>query len=1033
MRNANLMKEYCIRAGLIILLCCIHFISRANSPEGEEEIKNKRDVWKISGIVTDINNAPIIGATVLEKGTTNGTATDANGQFTLEVKEHAVISISFLGYVTEEIILTNSNPLKIRLEEDSEELDEVVVVGYGSVKRKNFTGAVSTVKMSNSPLALLPNSNPMSTLRGTVAGLTVGQEQGAGQAPSLQVRGQRSIKGGSSPLIVLDGVIFMGSLRDIDPSTIESMNVLKDATSLAAYGSQAANGVIMVTTKQGRAGKPVLNFNLSWTLSEIANRPKLLSPEDYIRKVNAIQGKDENADPSIWMYDFEYENYKNGNVTDWFDYVTRLGLMQNYSMSLSGGTRRLNYFLSGSHVDQKGIIKGDDYRRENLSIRLQTDITSWLQIGGQANYAYNDYSGASTYNLAQAVTLSPFARPNRPNGEIEKYPRYGSTINPLWSIESGTVDDHDTYGTLLLKGHALVKLPWIKGLSYRLNAAWSQERVERDYFEHEGYFVAEGDSEDRYSASALNTFLGKANGYSARTTNTYWVTDHIFNFQRQFGKHYLDLTYVYTRDSKSYDYRKVTGSDFSEQGNTILGANGLAYAKTQKITNLDRTKHNNIGYLGRLSYNYNETYHFNASIRRDGSSVFGANSKWGIFPAVGIAWTISNENFMQGIPFLDNLKLKASWGKNGNQSLSPYATLSQIILGQKGGVSYPFGNDGSVSWGQKYSTLGNPDLGWETTEAFNYGFDLGMFGNRIYLEVDAYKSKTTDQIFDRLIPVMNNGLTTMKATMGQIDNWGIEANLTTINLNSKSWDWTSTLTFYMNRNKLVDLYGDGKDDISNSLFIGKSLGAIYGYKNIGIVQETDVDYIKANNAQPGDAMFANIDGSADGKITAEDRTILGYDKENFRMSLANTIRYKNLELYFLLTGVFGGNGYGLAKNIYAYRSATGVVFDNMLDHEWWTPENKSNEYPSVGYQDGRYTPLQSYGFVRLQDLSLSYSFQQKWLNRLNIKAMQIFFAAKNVFTITNWVGGDPEIKQTLNGSYGYPLAAMYSFGLNLTF
>ena len=273
----------------------------------------------------------------------------------------------------------------------------------------------------------------------------------------------------------------------------------------------------------------------------------------------------------------------------------------------------------------------------------------------------------------------------------------------------------------------------------------------------------------------------------------------------------------------------------------------------------------------------------------------------------------------------------------------------------------------------------------------------------------------------------------MKATMGQIDNWGIEANLTTQNLSRKSWDWTSTLVFSMNRNKLAELYGDGKDDISNSLFIGKSLGAIYGYKNIGIVQEDDAAYIAANNAQPGDVMFANIDGSADGKITAEDRTILGYDKENFRMSLANTVRFKDLELYFLFTGVFGGNGYGKAVNTYAYRSATGVIYDNMLDHDWWTPENRSNVYPAVGYQDGRYTPLQSYGFVRLQDLTLSYTFPRAWLSRLQLAGAKVFFAAKNVFTLTNWVGGDPEIKQTFSGSYGYPLSAMYSFGLNLIF
>ncbi len=388
---------------------------------------------------------------------------------------------------------------------------------------------------------------------------------------------------------------------------------------------------------------------------------------------------------------------------------------------------------------------------------------------------------------------------------------------------------------------------------------------------------------------------------------------------------------------------------------------------------------------------------------------------------------------MKRVSFIDYLKLKGSWGKNGNQSLAPYMTLSQIKLGQQGGIGYPFGNESTISWGQRYDKLGNANLGWETTEAFNYGFDLGLLGSRIYLEFDGYFSKTTDQIFDRLLPVMNNGLTSMKATMGQIDNWGIEATLTTQNVRTKDWNWSTAVTFYLNRNKLKDLYGDGKDDISNSLFIGKSLGAIYGYKSIGIVQEEDIEYIEANNAAPGDVKFANLDGSEDGKITADDRTILGYNKENFRMSLSSTLKYKNLELYFLFAGVFGGNGYGLSQNTYAYQTATGTVWDNNLNHGWWTPENRSNKYPRVDYADSRFTPLQSYGFVRLQDLSLSYTFRQDWLSRLQIAGLKVFFAAKNVFTITNWVGGDPEIKQTLGGSYGYPLAAMYSFGVNLTF
>lgn len=1030
------------RKALTALLLCTGFIAaQPLAVMAEDSVTSVHAVQQqkqtVTGIIKDATGEAIIGASVLEKGTSNGTITDLDGKFTLSVTPNATLVISYIGYQTQELPVVTGKVMDIQMKEDAEMLDEVVVVGYGTTKRKNFTGSVSTVKASETPLALMPTSNAMDILRGTATGITVSQQQGAGQAPSLQVRGQKSVNGGSTPLIVMDGVIYMGSFRDIDPTTIESMSILKDATSLAAYGSQAANGVIMITTKKGKLGKPVINVNTSWAFSTAAAKPDLLSPQDYVKKVNLLSGLAEDADPT-WMREYEYENYKNGNTIDWFDYSTRTGIMLNYSASVSGATEKMNYYLSGTYTDQEGVVKGDDYDRTVLTARIQTDITNWLQVGGQVNYAYNDYSGPSVYDLYQAIRLSPYGRAERADGGgVEKFPVNEGIyrINPLWNVESGTIDDHDTYSTVSMKGHALVKCPWIEGLTYRLNGSYSIENIERDYFTHEGYYVKEGTGDDRYSESAVSDYLASANGYSARTKNTSWVLDNIINWQRQFGKHYVDLTYVYTRDSYEYSYRRFDGSDFAALGNTNLSYDGLNLATTQKINGLSYTRHTNVGYLGRANYNYNDTYHLSVSVRRDGSSVFGANNKWGTFPAVGVAWTASNEEFMKNIKAISYLKLKASWGKNGNQSLSPYETLSKITLGQSGGYSYPFGNTSLVSWGQRITSMGNTDLGWEETESFNYGFDLGVLDNRIRLEFDGYFSKTTNQIFNRNIPVMINGLTSMKATMGRVDNWGIEVNLNTTNIQTKDFNWGSTLTFYMNRNKLKELYGDGQDDIVNSLFLGKSLGAIYGYKNIGIVQEDDTEYIAANGAAPGDVKFANLDGSEDGKITADDRTILGYKKENFRMSFGNTFRYKDFELYMLFTGIFGGNGYGQAVNYYAFRTSSDVQGDNNFNHGWWTPENKSNKYPRINYTDGRYTPLQGYGFVRLQDLSLSYTFRQPWVQKAGIGNLKVYMACKNLFTISGWEGGDPEVQQTLGSgyTYGYPLSRTVSFGLNLTF
>ncbi len=1029
---------------LALFLACAFFMTGfpavAYGADGGEEVRVTEQQLNITGTVRDGSGEPVIGASIVEMGTSNGTITDLDGNFILSVGPGAVLQVSYIGFKTQEVAVSGSRPIHVTLLEDSELLDEVVVIGYGAVQRKNFTGSVSQVKMSDSPLALMPSTNPLDALRGTVSGIAVAQQQGAGQSPGILVRGQKSIKATSTdPLIVLDGVIFMGSMRDIDQSIVESMSVLKDATSVASYGSRAANGVIMITTKKGKVGKPVVNFNTSVGVSHMANKPKMLSPENYIKKINLLQGLDENADPT-WMKEFERENYLNGTPTDWVDFVSRTGVMQNYSASVSGATEKTNYFISASHADHKGVLIGDDYNRQAFNARVQTDITSWLQIGADASYSFNDYSGVTSYNIGNAIMITPWGRPYRDseNKLLEKYPREEGTVyikNPLWDIKSGTVDDLDTYSTYMVKGHALIKCPWIKGLSYRMNFSYSNEYIVRDIFYHEGYYVGiVGSADDRYAESTLRGYLSEANGESARTKNTSWVMDNIVNYSRQLGKHFIDLTYVYTRDSYVYDYRKFTGKDFTELGNTELGYNGLTYAAIQQITNIDYTKKNNIGYLGRVNYNYDDKYHFTASVRRDGSSVFGADKKWGVFPSVGVAWTVTNEDFME-VKEIDYLKVKASWGKNGNQSISPYGTLSTITLGQKGGLPYLFGNGEvkDVSWGQRISSIGNSELAWETTTAFNVGFELGMFDNRVHLDFDSYISKTTDQIFSRTLPVMTSSVTSMSATMGQVNNWGIEATLSTTNIKTRDFRWDSSLIFYMNRNKLKELYGDGNDDISNNLFLGKSLGAIYGYKVIGIVQEDDYDYIEKNNAQPGDAKFYDVDG--DGYINADDdRMILGYDKENFRMGFSNTLQYKDFELYLLFTGIFGGNGYYMASNKYAYQTYTGEAYDNSLDHGWWTAENRSNKYPRVNYSDSRYNPVQCKGFVRLQDISLSYTFRQPWVKKINISSLKVYAAAKNLITFTGWTGGDPEIAQTLSGrDYGYPLATSYSFGLNLTF
>jgi TonB-linked SusC/RagA family outer membrane protein len=950
--------------------------------------------------------------------------------------------ITYVGYLPQEIPVGNQTEFRITLSEDTKALEEVVVIGYGTVERKNFTGSVSTVNVANSPVSLSPRTNAMDALRGTVTGVTVSRESDAGGSPSIEVHGQKSIRSTSSnPLVVLDGVVYMGGWRDIDPATVESMSLLKDATSLAAYGSQAANGVLMITTKKGKIGKPVISFEGSLAVANKAMTPKVIRPDVWTERKNISRGVTD-GNPQAWMQATTYANYLEGKTTDWWDYSTRTGITQNYSVSVSGATEQINYYTSLSHTDQIGIAIGDQYKREAIMARLQNNITDWLQVGTQVNYSYNNYDGIRAGMESGMNELSSYAQPSRPNGMPERM--VGDiqdwAMNPLWKTsKTGYIDDYDRYSTTLLKGHVLIKVPWIDGLSYRFNGAYSEENYKHDRFTHETYYCADGfGGEERYTEEMAAKFLSNANGSNERRLISYYVLDNILNYTNQLGKHFVDVTAVYTRDQNVSNTRNMNGSNFSAIGNTLLGYDGLAFASVQTVGN-KITRKANIGYLGRLQYNFDDRYHLTASVRRDGSSVFGAEKKWGVFPAVGVAWTASRENFMQSIEPIGFLKLKVSWGKNGNQSLDPYGTLSTISLGRSGNHGYVFENSNTTNWAQYLSAIGNPELGWETTTAINAGFELGLLKDRIRLEWNTYKSQTTDQIFTRTIPVMTNGFTSTQATMGQVDNWGIEFTLNTVNLKSRDFEWSSMLNFYINRNKLVDLYGDGKDDKGSSRFLGKSLGAIYAYKIIGIVQEDDTEYIAANNSVPGNPKFANINGSADGKITmsnndeGDDRTIVGYTKENFRMNMAQTLTYKNWELYALFTGIFSGGGYGMAVNSEAYTNIAGFVDEENL---WWTPENRSNTYPRINFTGGNYNPLMPYGFVRLQDLSLSYTVQPTTLRELGLQRLRVYVSGKNIFTITKWKGGDPENRlqySTVLRDNIYPLQRTFSLGVQLSF
>ena len=976
----------------------------------------------ISGKVADANGEPLIGVSILVQGTTTGTMTDIDGNFALDVPAGAIIEVSSIGFVTQAIPVGQQRTFNIVLEEDAELLEGTVVIGYGTVKRTNFTGSVATYNVSDGPVANVPKTNAIEMLRGLAPGLSISQSGVAGAAPSMQVRGQKSISGGSDPLIVLDGVIFKGSLQDIDPDAIESMSVMKDATTLASYGSQAANGVIMVTMKKGQKGKPTINFRGSVGLVQQNFVPELRDGYEYIELMNERNGNPVGS--TDWMGPVEKAQYEKGEWTDWIDYVSQTGVRQTYSLNVSGATDNVNYMVGASYNDNTNFIKGNRYIRETITSRVNTKITNWLSLGLNFNFAKTAQDGVRpSYGQTR---ITPWGSPYMEDGvTLRKYVdgREADPQNPLWSTEVGR--DYENRGTnATIGGEIEIKFPFVKGLSFKITGNYTNNFQTVRSFTHETNLIDLG-----YTVDQADKFLDRASGYIQETKRQGWVMDNILTYTREFGDHYVNATFVYTRDGSQTDVHRMSGSDFKDLGNTTLGFYGLTNAKTMLVDDITYNLHNDVGYLGRINYSYKDRYHFNASFRRDGSSVFGTEHKWGNFPAVGVAWTISDESWMQGASsWLDYLKLKASWGLNGNQSLSPYGTLSRMAMGKSGGYTYYFNSGKDPVFGQTITTLANPNLGWETTESWNFGLEADFFKRRLHAEVDAYTSKTTDQIFSRTIPVMGAGLTSQSATMGQVNNWGIEASLTSQNIQKKNFKWSTTLTFTMNRNKLVELYGDGKDDVTNNLFLGHSLGAIYGYKWIGIVQEDDTDYIAKNSARAGDAMYEDLDG--DGVITPEDRKILGYNKEAFRMSLANTLTWKNWSLYFMFNGVFSGGGYGLASNNLAYLSYEGMQYTNMFDHPWWTPENKSEVYPHATYNDGKFTALDPYGFVRLQDLNLSYTLSGAKMKKAGIQSLQLYVSGNNLFFIApGWKFSDPEVRNPRSQQ----LARTYTFGVNIRF
>lgn len=964
--------------------------------------QNKTD---IHGTVVDSSGAPIASVSVLQMNSKVGTITDASGHFEIAAKLPSSLIFSYIGYESQTIEVRKNDNLQIVLRKsNAASLNDVIVVGYGTQKKEDVTGAISSVPQSR--LTEIPSTNVLQSVEGSVPGLTITNTSSVpGKQPDIMVRGQNSIAAGSGPYIVVDGIPLIqtqgSSINDINPNDIASIQVLKDASATAIYGVRGSNGVILITTKRGKTGKPQIRYNGYTGIENIAHILEPRSPAAYIQKyADYLSATGQTQTSPVPNYS-ELPNYNAGKTTNWIDATTQTGIMQDHNLTVSGGSDKVKYYVGGEYMDQKGVIKGYQYKRVNIRSNLDIDITSFLKIGMSSYLTSNNYDGGRA-NLLLATAMSPYGNEFNADGSYDIYPMYPELlyVNPLLGLTTQQINRN-----VNINGNAYAEVTFpgvLKGLKYRLNAGYI-------------YFPERSAS---YTGRADNDMLGTASITNAHTNN--YTIENLLYYDKNWGKHHLDFTGLYSAQQRRYITATAGAKGFV---NDIISFNNLGAGATQTSSSYsDRYASNS--QMGRINYNYANRYLFSLTARRDGASVMGAHTtKYGIFPSAAFGWNISKEKFMQNISFVDNLKLRASYGKTGNEGIAVYQTITT-----ENAVRYPF--NGVSTIGVLAGNLGNANLHWESTKTLNLGIDFAFLNNRISGSIDAYRNNTYDLILKRSLPIIT-GYSSVLDNIGKTKNQGIELSLNTQNIAGNLFKWETSIVFSTNRNRIVDLYGDGKDDIGNRWFIGKPIGVIYDYKMLGVWQTGEDPSQVDPTAKPGDLKFADING--DHQITADDKVILGQTTPKWTGGITNTFHYKNFNLNIFIQTVQGvmKNDPDLSYADESGRRNTPAVIG------YWTPTNGNNDFPSLAYNNTRgYGWARNASYTRLKDITLSYVFSQKIVDHLGLAGLTIYASGKNLYTDTKWIGWDPEDNYSSRGSgdwtNNYPLTRSYVFGINIS-
>ena len=972
----------------------------------------------VSGKVTDSSGTPLPGVTVVVKGTTQGTVTNADGGYTLSnIPADATLQFSFVGMKMQEVVVGNQTSINVAMEEETIGIEEVVAVGYGTMKKSDLTGSVQRANINmfeNSP-----NTNILQSLSGSTPGISIGKTNTTGGEPNILIRGQNTLSGSASPLIVLDGMIYRGSVGDINPSDVESIDILKDASSKAVYGAQAANGVIIIITKTGKQQKPMFNVSTYYSYQTPANSLRSQNREEFLQSGKDIGWRkaylapdylEENPNfvltDNVTWYANAQDGYNKGVDYDWIDNSTSPGSIYNTDLSVAGGGEDLTYMISFNYNKQEGWVMNDIYNRKSGRINLNFDITKWFTIGTNSFLSFSDFSG-DTPSFSSIAQMAPIYSPytgNAESGEYEPYPD-GITLNPFMYSHT---DEINIRNQLMTKTYAVVRIPKIKNLTYTANLSYDYEW-----------------SPHVYSNEYMEAMAGRA--YGSYLNSAGYIIDNIINYSGQFGDHKIDATLLAgIEEREGYSFQAM-GTNFTDM---TLSYYALETAGNQTISSSGYQEQ--YAYqMARANYNYKNKYFLTGTIRKDGFSGFSRNKKIGYFPSVGLAWVMSEENFWIDTNVINYIKLRTSYGVNGN-TVGRYNSLAKVSRSNQ----YLF--EGQSALGQYITSLANQDLSWEKTKSYNFGVDFTLF-DKVVTNIDYYTSQTNDLIWNVAIPQLT-GFSLITSNVGEIDNRGIEISLHLNNiLNASTLKWSFDLFFDSNKNKISKLIGldsdrDGEEDdlIASNLFIGESIHSIYDYDIDGIWQISDMGNIPSGS-DVGGYKYKDLNG--DGNITPEhDRRILGREEPAYSFGIQNSFSFKNLSLGFFIKSIQGGKDGYMKPNEAYHRGGPLLNYRNLFaDVDYWAPSNPDARFrsgeDSRTYGKGNY---QQRSFIRLQDISLAYNFNKQMIQKFGVDNLKVYLTGKDLITTTKWLGWDPETGQGLVFG-GYPVMKSVTLGLDIKF